>query len=111
VPSNEVTAPLREVKCRSCGHGFSYGFAPEYVIEAELDPHTRPDPDAPIDRATDTAAARDRLSRHVVRYPEYADRDRDVLLLYQLDLADHFEDELKAIRRVLDVIVKRSSSR
>ena len=51
--------------------------------------------------------ARERLARYVARYPEYADRDRDLLLLYLLDAVDHVDHEIAAVKRTLDVVVKR----
>jgi hypothetical protein len=111
VPANEVTAPLRDVGCRACGQLFSYGYAPEYVTEANVEPQESRSPDEPYDAATETAVARERLSRHVVRYTEYHDRDRDILLLHQLDRADYLDSELSSIKRMLDVLVKRITSR
>jgi uncharacterized Zn finger protein (UPF0148 family) len=108
VPLLEKSAPLRDVRCRACGHRFSYGFSPEYVTEADVEPQERRSPDEPYDAATETVAARERLSRHVVRYPEYHDRDRDLLLLHLLDMGDRIDNELSSIKRMLEVIVKRS---
>lgn len=110
VPAFEKSSPLREVRCRACGHRFPYGFAPEYVTEGEVDPEARRSPDEPSDGVI-TAAARERLSRHVARYPEYHDRDRDILLLGLLDMDDRLDNELASIKRMLDVIVKRITAR
>jgi hypothetical protein len=63
---------------------------------------------APFDYATETALARDRLIQHVARYPEYLDRDRDLLLLRLLDATEHLDDRLMTIKRTLDVIVVRA---
>jgi DNA-directed RNA polymerase subunit RPC12/RpoP len=110
VPTNEAMAPQRDVKCRGCGHHFIYGFAPELVTEAE-----RParDLEAPIDLdlAAEAVRARERLERHLARHPEYADRDRDILLLYQIDQVDQLSRDLTALRRTLDVIAKRSAGK
>jgi DNA-directed RNA polymerase subunit RPC12/RpoP len=110
VPPNEAMAPQREVKCRPCGHRFVYGFAPEYVTEADREPE---EPRAPTayDLAAEVVIAREHLTRHVMQDRHYADRDRDVLLLHLLDMADHLDEELGSIKRVLDVIVKRGPSR
>lgn len=109
VPANEATATLREIRCRPCGHRFNYGFQPEYVTEAEAPPSEQRAVAVPYDRSAETVLARERLSRHVARYSEYSDRDRDILLLHLLDVVDHMDDELSAIKRVLDVVVKRSA--
>jgi hypothetical protein len=111
VPPIEAAAPLREVGCRACGHRFSYGFAPEYVTTpnpelAELG-KTHP-ADAPYDGPSAIAAAREALMRHVTRHAEYHDRDRDVLLLYLVDMVDRLDQDLTAIKRTLDVLAKRS---
>lgn len=110
VPGNEAMASQREIKCRPCGNRFVYGFAPEYVTEADREPQEARAP-AVYDSAAEAVIARDRLARHVMRNPQYSDRDRDVLLLHLLDSADHFDDALSAIKRVLDVLAKRASSR
>ena len=47
------------------------------------------------------------LTRHVMQHRDYHDRDRDVLLLHLLDMADHLDHELATIKRTLDVLVKR----
>src|SRR5690242_14566656 len=88
VPMAEAMAPQREVKCRPCGHRFVYGFAAEYVTEAEREPEEPTRAAAAYDDALEVTLARDRLVRHVMQHREYADRDRDVLLLHLLDLAD-----------------------
>ena len=111
VPAIEATAPQREVRCRACGHRFVYGYAPEFVTEAEATPREGRSSDGAFDASVEIPAARDRLTRHVARYSEYADRDRDLLLLYQLDLAERVAEDLAAIRRTLDVIVKRWASK
>jgi hypothetical protein len=111
VPVLEKSAPLRDVRCRACGHRFPYGYSPEYVTEAEVEPQERRSPDDLYDVATERVAARERLSRHVARYTEYHDRDRDILLLHLLDMDDHLDHELSSIKRTLDVIVKRITSR
>jgi predicted Zn finger-like uncharacterized protein len=110
VPMNEAMATQREVKCRSCGHRFVYGFAAEYVTEAEREP-AEPHTSLVYDSAAEALIARDRLARHVMSNPQYADRDRDVLLLHLIDRADHIDAELSAIKRVIDVLAKRSSPR
>lgn len=111
VPANEVTATLREVVCRSCGHRFGYGFKPEYVTEAEAPPQ-EPRELTPYDSAIEVVRAKERLERHVMQHREYHDRDRDVLLLHLIDMMermpDHVDHELGAIKRMLDVIIKRS---
>lgn len=109
VPVHEITAPLREVQCRGCGHRFAYGFALEYVTEAEVEPRESRAPDDSFDGAAEAVNARERLVKYVARYAEYADRDRDVLLLHLLDMADHLDHELAAIKRALDVLIKRGS--
>ena len=112
VPTIEATAPLREVRCRACGHRFAYGFRPEYVTnpEPELSELGAPRAtEAPYDAATEIVNARDRLASHVARHAEYHDRDRDVLLLYLIDMADRLDHELASIKRMLDVIIKRSA--
>ena len=107
VPANEVTATLREVACRACGHRFGYGFKPEYVTESEPEFREERVEQQPYDSSVDTAVARERLTRHVMQHREYHDRDRDVLLLHLLDMADHLDGELAAIRRAIDVFAKR----
>ncbi|HSX23438.1 MAG TPA: hypothetical protein VLE97_11745 [Gaiellaceae bacterium] len=108
VPVAEAMAPQREVKCRPCGHRFVYGFAAEYVTEADREPEEPTARSASTyDSSTEVVIARDRLSRHVMQHREYADRDRDVLLLHLLDMADHLDQELGAIKRMLDVFAKR----
>lgn len=112
VPAAEAMAPQREVRCRPCGHRFVYGFAAEYVTETERAPEeafaTR---SASYDSSAEVAISRERLSRHVMQHREYADRDRDVLLLHLLDMADHLGGELSAIKRILDVLAKRAPAR
>ena len=103
VPANEITATLRQIPCRACGHRFDYGFKPEYVTEAGREPRRN----EPYDSSVEPTIARERLTRHVMQPREYHDRDRDVLLLHLLDMADHLDHELAAIKRVLDVFVKR----
>jgi len=110
VPTNEAMAPQREVKCRPCGHRFVYGFAPEYVTQDDRGPEEARAPSV-YDSAAEAVIARDRLARHVMQNPQYADRDRDVLLLHLIDRADHLDEELSAIKRVIDVLAKRSMSR
>lgn len=110
VPSNEAMAPQREVRCRPCGQRFIYGFAAEYVTEAERPPEEPRAPE-PYDLSAEVVLARDRLSRHVMQHREYSDRDRDLLLLHLLDLADHLDADLAAIKRTIDVIAKRSPPR
>ena len=109
VPSREVTASLQKVPCRACGHRFDYGYRPEYVTEAE--PAHERSAAEPYDSSIEFADARERLGRHVMEHRQYHDRDRDVLLLHLLDVADHLGDELAAIKRVLDVLAKRSNVR
>ena len=110
VPINEAMAPQREVRCRPCGHRFIYGFAAEYVTETERPPEEPRAPE-PYDLSAEVVIARDRLSRHVMQHREYSDRDRDLLLLHLLDLADHLDADLAAIKRMIDVIAKRSPPR
>jgi hypothetical protein len=107
VPLSEITAPQRDVKCLACGHKFVYGFAPEYVTEAASEFVESNVSDGSFDGAAEAALARERLVRHVVRHAEYADRDRDVLLLHLLGVVDHLADELAAIKRAIDVLTKR----
>jgi hypothetical protein len=110
VSANEATAPLQQVRCKSCPHRFSYGFAPEYVTSPDPELAERgPRADEPYDAAAEAPAARDRLARHVARHTDYLDRDRDVLLLHLIDMEDHRDQELASIKRMLDVIVKRST--
>jgi hypothetical protein len=104
-------APQREVRCRPCGHRFVYGYAPEYVTEAERPSEESHASDGIYDGAAEAVLARDRLARHVAKHREYADRDRDVLLLHLLDMADHLDGELAAIKRSLDVVAKRTAPR
>lgn len=112
VPLAEAMAPQRDVQCRPCGHLFVYGFAPEFVIEADRVPSEDLRPaDAPYDSSAEVVIARDRLSRHVAKYREYADRDRDILLLHLLDMADQIDGDLTVIKRAVDVIAKRIASR
>ena len=111
VPALEQSTPLREVRCRACGGRFPYGFSPEYVTEAEVEPQERRSPDEPYDAAAETIVARERLAQHVARHAEYHDRDRDVLLLHLIDMADHLDHELSSIKRVIDVLSKRGSPR
>ena len=109
---NEAMAPQREVRCRPCGQLFIYGFAPEYVTEADRAPEDlRSAVDTSYDHAAEVVMARDRLARHVMQHREYADRDRDVLLLQLLDMVDHVDDDLASIKRAIDVIGKRLASR
>jgi DNA-directed RNA polymerase subunit RPC12/RpoP len=109
VPTQEAAATLREVRCRACGKRFAYGFRPEYVTESEPQLRESRSSDASYDSATETVAARERLTQHVMRHTEYHDRDRDVLLLHLLDMADHLDHEQSSIKRALDVLIKRSS--
>ena len=108
--ANEAAAPLQQVRCRACSQRFAYGFAPEYVTEADPELAERgPRADESYDAAAEVPAARDRLARHVVRHADYLDRDRDVLLLHLIDMEDHRDQELASIKRMLDVIVKRGT--
>lgn len=107
VPANEVTATLRQVPCRACGHRFDYGFKPEYVTEAEAPPREERAPDEPYDSSVEAVIAREHLTRYVMQHRDYHDRDRDVLLLHLLDMTDHLDHELAAIKRMLDVFIKR----
>lgn len=107
VPANEVTATLRPIPCRACGHRFDYGFRPEYVTEAEPEPREERSPHEPYDSAVEALHAKERLTRHVMQYRDYHDRDRDVLLLSLIDMIDHLDHELAAIKRTLDVLTKR----
>ncbi len=106
VPANESLATLREVRCRACGHRFTYGFRPEYVTEPE--PHEFRAPEEPFDSGIETDAARARLAQHVTRHTEYHDRDRDILLLHLLDMADRLDGEIASVKRMLDVFSKRN---
>ena len=107
VPANEVTAALRQVPCRGCGHRFNYGFKPEYVTEAEAPSCEERRADEPYDSAVEVMNARARLERHVMQHRDYHDRDRDVLLLRLVDMSDHLDTELAAIKRAIDVFTKR----
>jgi hypothetical protein len=107
VPVNEAMAPQREVGCRTCGHRFPYGFAAEYVTEREPEIREPSAPDDSYDGAAQALIARERLTRYVIQHVEYHDRDRDVLLLHLLEMADHLDHELSAVKRTLDVFVKR----
>ncbi len=113
VPPIEATVPLREVRCRPCGHRFNYGFAPEYVTapDPELTELGAAQPANDLDIGAEVSFSRDRLARHVARHAEYHDRDRDILLLHLVDMADHLDHELSSIKRAIDVISKRGSSR
>jgi hypothetical protein len=82
---------------------------PEYVTEADSELPERRGPGEPFDSAAETVVARERLTQHVTRHTEYHDRDRDILLLHLLDMADRLDHELSSVKRVLDVIVKRSA--
>lgn len=106
VPPNEVTATLRQVACRACGHRFGYGFKAEYVTEAEPEPRERSQPE-PYDSSTEVASAKERLERHVMQHREYHDRDRDVLLLHLIDMTYHLDQALGGVKRALDVLIKR----
>ena len=108
VPANEVAATLRQIPCRGCGHRFDYGFKPEYVTEAEPAPQEERSAHEPYDSSVEPTIARERLTRYVMQHREYHDRDRDVLLLHLLDMADHLDHELTTIKRTIDVLVKRS---
>jgi predicted Zn finger-like uncharacterized protein len=107
VPLNEVTAAQRHVPCRSCGHRFVYGFKPEYVTESEAPPREERQPDAAFDSSVEVLRAKERLSRYVMAYPDYHDRDRDIILLHLIDRGDRIDHELAAIKRMLDVFIKR----
>ena len=107
VPSNEVTATQREVPCRSCGHRFVYGFKPEYVTEAEPDLREERQPAEAYDSSVEVMRAKERLSRYVMEYRDYHDRDRDVLFLHLIDRSEQLDHELAAIKRMLDVFIKR----
>ena len=109
VPANEVTATLQQIPCRACGHRFDYGFKPEYVTEAEADLREDRSHDELYDSSVEAVIAKERLTRHVMQHREYHDRDRDVLLLHLLDMADHLDHELSSIKRVLNVLVKRGA--
>lgn len=106
VPEDEASAPLQEIRCRPCGHRFSYGFAAEYVTEPEpQEPQARAE--APDDIGIEYDAACRRLALHVARYPEYLDRDRDLLMLCLLDTGNQVRQDLAMIQRSIDVILKR----
>jgi len=60
-----------------------------------------------LDDPAVSLAARERLARHIARYPEYADRDRDILLLHVLGVMDHLTHEIGSVKRVVDVLSKR----
>lgn len=108
VPLNEVITPQRLVPCRGCGHRFSYGFKPEYVTEAERELHKDRPPAVAYDSAVEVTRAKERLERHVMQHRDYHDRDRDVLLLHLIDMAEHLDQGLSAIKRVVDVLSVRS---
>ena len=107
VPTNEVTATLRQVPCRACGNRFDYGFKPEYVTEVEPPPREERRADDPYDSSVEVVNARESLERHVMQHRDYHDRDRDVLLLHLIGMLDHLDHEIAALKRVLDVVVKR----
>lgn len=107
VPANEASAPQREVRCRSCGHRFGYGFRPEYVTEADPEPKQDRAADAPFDLAAEAIAARERLTKYAMRYPDYHDRDRDILLLSLLADVERVDGELASLKRSVDVFAKR----
>jgi len=107
VPANEVTATLRKVPCRACGHRFGYGFKPEYVTEAEPEPREERRANEPYDSSVEVVIAKERLERHVMQHRDYHDRDRDVLLLHLVDMAAHLDHELASIKRAIDVFAKR----
>lgn len=113
VPTNEATTLQRDVRCRKCGHRFSYGFLPEYVTEAEPEHRGEARSEAPdhIDDPATAIAVRERLARHVARYTEYVDRDRDILLLHSMAMMERLDSELTSIKRMVDVIAKRTPSR
>jgi len=104
VPAQEMTASHREVRCRACGHRFGYGFRPEYVTE---DQNKERRVTEPFDDVAQFAAARERLTQYVGRYPEYHDRDRDILLLHLLNMGERLDEELAGIRRTLNVLATR----
>ena len=105
VPSNESLATLREVRGSAWGHRFTYGFRPEYVTESEP---REPRAEEPYDARIETDAARERLTQHVTRHTTYHDRDRDILLLHLLDMAERLDGEIASVKRMLDVFSKRS---
>lgn len=107
VPANEAMAPLREIGCRACGHQFPYGFAAEYVTAREPEIREPSAHDDSYDGAAQAVVAREQLTRYVIQHAAYHDRDRDVLLLHLVDMAEHLDQDLLSIKRVLDVIVKR----
>ena len=106
VPPNEVTATQRDVPCRTCGHRFVCGFKPEYVTEAEPALREEHQPEV-YDSSVEAMRAKERLSRYVMEYRDYHDRDRDVLLLHLIDRSEQRDHELAAIKRMLDVFIKR----
>ena len=84
-----------------------YGFKPEYVTEAEAPAREDQQPAVTYDSAVEVFRAKDRLARYVMAYPDYHDRDRDILLLHLIDRGDQLDHELAAIKRMLDVFLKR----
>jgi hypothetical protein len=84
-----------------------YGFKPEYVTEAEPALREERQPAEAYDSSVEVMHAKERLSRHVMQYRDYHDRDRDILLLYLIDRGDRIDHELAAIKRMLDVFIKR----
>lgn len=101
----------QDVRCKLCGHHLSYGFHPEYVTEVRVDPQDEGTSFEAIDDPAIALAACERLARHVVRYTEYLDRDRDILLLHMIAMMDRLDSELASIKRMVDVIAKRTPAR
>lgn len=79
----------------------------QLVVESEPETREERSPAEPYSSA-EASIAKERLMRHVMQYRDYHDRDRDVLLLHLLDMGDRLDHELVAIKRMLDVLVKRS---
>ena len=108
VPVNETTATLREVRCRTCGHHFPYGFKAEYVTEREPDePREQPIPKT-ADIASLVDGSRDRLAQYVATHTDYHDRYRDILLLHLVDMGQRLDERMTSLHRKLDVIIARS---
>jgi hypothetical protein len=78
------------------------------VTEAERELHKDRPPAVAYDSAVEVTRAKERLERHVMQHRDYHDRDRDVLLLHLIDMAEHLDQGLSAIKRVVDVLSVRS---
>lgn len=107
VPVNETTATLCDVRCRTCGHHFPYGFKAEYVTERDPDEPRAPSSPDPADVGSLVDGVRERLARYVATYADYHDRDRDILLIYLVDMDQRLDERLSSLHRKLDVIITR----